>query len=192
MGSRVLLMPYDAIAARTPTKKRGDGPLLYPGGLNVQRGARPRPRAGANRMFKAQGSGLYLPKGLPGMPYDPAKAFTFSRRESTPAWPSNNLENVTSFLSGAEAWIVFASWTASWSMSATASKSFSFRPRVVMAGAPILTPPGKSAETSPGTAFLFSVIWQTSQIFSIFEPVTPSGFKSQSTKWLSVPPVASL
>ena len=34
----------------------------------MQRGARPRPRAGANRMSKAQGSGLYLPKGLPGMP----------------------------------------------------------------------------------------------------------------------------
>ena len=28
----------------------------------------------------------------------------------------------------------------------------------------------ESADTSPGTAFLFSVIWQTSQIFSILEP----------------------
>ena len=97
------------------------------------------------------------------------------REESTPAWPSSNFVNVTSFLSGALAWMVLASWTAPWSMSATASKSASLRPRVVMAGAPMRTPPGESAETSPGTAFLFSVIWQTSQIFSILLPVTPSG-----------------
>ena len=65
-----LIPPTLRAAANSPRPppKKGDGPLLYPGGLNVQRGARPRPRAGANRMSRPQGSGLYLPKGLPGMP----------------------------------------------------------------------------------------------------------------------------
>ena len=65
----------------------------------------PADGAGADRcgMSKPQGSGLYLPKGLPGMPYDAAKAFTFFLRASTPAWPSSSFENVTSFLSGADA-----------------------------------------------------------------------------------------
>ena len=48
-------------------------------------------------MFKPQGSGLYLPKGLPGMPYDAAKALTFVRSASTPSWLARSLEKVKAF-----------------------------------------------------------------------------------------------
>ena len=54
-----------------------------------------------------------------------------------------------------------------------ASKSDSLRPREVMAGAPMRTPPGASADTSPTTAFLFSVMCTRSHAFSILLPFTP-------------------
>merc|ERR1712061_561609 len=71
-------------------------------------------------------------------------------------------------------------------------KSSAAQPRVVIAGAPMRTPPGDKAEASPCTALRFSVIDAISQTFSSFEPVRPCGRKSQSTKWLSVPSLASL
>ena len=40
-----------------------------------------------------------------------------------------------------------------------------------MAGAPMRTPPGVMAETSPTTAFLFKVMWHRSQHLSILLPV---------------------
>jgi hypothetical protein len=43
------------------------------------------------------------------------------------------------------------------------SMSFSVRPRLVIAGVPMRTPPGFMADTSPTTAFLFRVMWQASQ-----------------------------
>ena len=75
----------DAIAARTPNRKQGDAPTTISKGNYV--GRRPaRDGAGAELYgHRAQGSGLYLPKGLPGMPYDAAKAFTFVRSASTPS-----------------------------------------------------------------------------------------------------------
>merc|ERR1712146_659579 len=54
------------------------------------------------------------------------------------------------------------------------------------------TPPGDNADASPGTVFLFRVIETQSQTFSTLEPVRPCGRRSHKTKWLSVPPVASL
>lgn len=54
-----------------------------------------------------------------------------------------------------------------------ASKSASRRPREVMAGAPMRTPPGASALTSPTTAFLFSVMCTRSHAVSILFPFTP-------------------
>lgn len=63
--------------------------------------------------------------------------------------------------------------SALWRSSAMDSKSFSTRPREVMAGAPIRTPPGAIALTSPTTAFLFSVMWHKSHAFSILLPVMP-------------------
>lgn len=53
------------------------------------------------------------------------------------------------------------------------SKSGSWRPRLVMAGAPMRTPPGASALTSPTTAFLFSVMCTRSHAFSILFPLMP-------------------
>lgn len=47
------------------------------------------------------------------------------------------------------------------------------RPREVMAGAPMRTPPGVMAETSPTTAFLLSVMCARSHTLSILLPVTP-------------------
>ena len=72
------------------------------------------------------------------------------------------------------------------------SKSASLRPRDVIAGAPMRTPPCAIAETSPWTAFLLSVMCIFSKIFSILEPVSPSGRRSHSIRWFSVPSVASL
>ena len=53
-------------------------------------------------------------------------------------------------------------------------------------------PPGASAEASPNTAFLFRVMCSMSQMVSIFEPVSPQGRRSHSTRWFSVPSVTSL
>mmetsp|Transcript_113733 Transcript_113733/g.157387 ORF Transcript_113733/g.157387 Transcript_113733/m.157387 type:complete len:293 (-) Transcript_113733:90-968(-) len=66
------------------------------------------------------------------------------------------------------------------------------QPRVVIAGAPMRTPPGERAEASPCTALRFSEMDASSQTFSTLEPVKPCGLKSQSTRWLSVPSLASL
>jgi hypothetical protein len=48
-------------------------------------------------------------------------------------------------------------------------------PRDVMAGAPMRTPPGVMADTSPTTAFLLSVMCARSHTLSILLPVTPCG-----------------
>jgi hypothetical protein len=69
--------------------------------------------------------------------------------------------------------------------SAIFTKSASSSPRLVMAGAPMRTPPGVIALTSPTTAFLLRVMWHMSHAFSILLPVTPSGRRSHSTRWLS-------
>mmetsp|Transcript_13536 Transcript_13536/g.39232 ORF Transcript_13536/g.39232 Transcript_13536/m.39232 type:complete len:233 (+) Transcript_13536:84-782(+) len=90
------------------------------------------------------------------------------------------------------AWTALHSSSTSWRKAAICLKSPSPRPLEVIAGAPIRTPPGVIADTSPTTAFLFSVMWQRSHAFSIFDPVTPSGRKSHRIKWLSVPPVTKL
>uniref|UniRef100_A0A7C9E3M6 Uncharacterized protein n=1 Tax=Opuntia streptacantha TaxID=393608 RepID=A0A7C9E3M6_OPUST len=82
--------------------------------------------------------------------------------------------------------------TALWRNSAICSKSFSTNPLEVMAGAPILTPPGAKALLSPNTAFLFTVMLHRSQSFSTLFPVNPRGRRSQRTRWFSVPPVTSL
>mmetsp|Transcript_677 Transcript_677/g.1780 ORF Transcript_677/g.1780 Transcript_677/m.1780 type:complete len:219 (+) Transcript_677:65-721(+) len=81
-----------------------------------------------------------------------------------------------------------AIWMPLWTRSATFSKSSSTKPRVVSAGAPILMPPGTMALLSPGTEFLFSVIWHRSKMVSTLAPSTPFGFRSTSTRWFSVPP----
>mmetsp|Transcript_37835 Transcript_37835/g.75401 ORF Transcript_37835/g.75401 Transcript_37835/m.75401 type:complete len:254 (-) Transcript_37835:632-1393(-) len=76
--------------------------------------------------------------------------------------------------------------------SAIRLKSSWVQPRVVMAGDPMRTPPGESAEASPCTALRFKEIDAISQTFSSLEPVRPCGRKSQRTRWLSVPSLASL
>jgi len=55
--------------------------------------------------------------------------------------------------------------------SAICSKSGSLSPLDVMAGAPMRTPPGVMADTSPTTAFLLRVMWHRSQHLSILLPV---------------------
>mmetsp|Transcript_90730 Transcript_90730/g.256433 ORF Transcript_90730/g.256433 Transcript_90730/m.256433 type:complete len:216 (+) Transcript_90730:445-1092(+) len=70
--------------------------------------------------------------------------------------------------------------------------SATLQPRVVIAGEPMRTPPGDSAEASPWTALRFSEIEANSQTFSTLEPVRPCGRRSQRTRWLSVPSLASL
>ncbi len=54
-----------------------------------------------------------------------------------------------------------------------ASKSASLSPREVMAGAPMRTPPGARALTSPTTAFLLRVMCTRSHAFSILLPLMP-------------------
>mmetsp|Transcript_9990 Transcript_9990/g.29836 ORF Transcript_9990/g.29836 Transcript_9990/m.29836 type:complete len:242 (-) Transcript_9990:172-897(-) len=71
-------------------------------------------------------------------------------------------------------------------------KSSSVQPRVVIAGEPMRTPPGESAEASPCTALRFREMEAPSQTFSSLEPVRPCGRRSQRTRWLSVPLLASL
>mmetsp|Transcript_32391 Transcript_32391/g.100993 ORF Transcript_32391/g.100993 Transcript_32391/m.100993 type:complete len:254 (+) Transcript_32391:211-972(+) len=71
-------------------------------------------------------------------------------------------------------------------------KSSSVQPRVVIAGEPMRTPPGESAEASPCTALRFREMEAPSHTFSSFEPVRPWGRRSQRTRWLSVPSLASL
>mmetsp|Transcript_43101 Transcript_43101/g.105384 ORF Transcript_43101/g.105384 Transcript_43101/m.105384 type:complete len:227 (-) Transcript_43101:762-1442(-) len=71
------------------------------------------------------------------------------------------------------------------------SKSFSTRPRVVMAGAPTRRPWGTSALLSPGTVFLLQCRLASSMMRSALAPSTPLGLRSTSTKWLSVPPETS-
>mmetsp|Transcript_19598 Transcript_19598/g.47454 ORF Transcript_19598/g.47454 Transcript_19598/m.47454 type:complete len:256 (-) Transcript_19598:610-1377(-) len=81
--------------------------------------------------------------------------------------------------------------TPSHTSSATCSKSASVKPREVSAAVPMRTPPGISAEVSPATEFLLSVIDASSNTFSALEPVSPAGRRSQRTRWLSVPPEMS-
>mmetsp|Transcript_31436 Transcript_31436/g.68743 ORF Transcript_31436/g.68743 Transcript_31436/m.68743 type:complete len:269 (+) Transcript_31436:84-890(+) len=76
--------------------------------------------------------------------------------------------------------------------SPTLTKSASNRPREVMAGVPMRTPPGLSALASPNTAFLLRVMWPSSQTFSILFPEMLSGRISHRRRWLSVPPVTIL
>lgn len=65
-------------------------------------------------------------------------------------------------------------------------------PLLVIAGVPILTPPGVTADLSPLKLFLFTVMPPRSRHRSSLEPLIPSGRASHRNRWLSVPPVASL
>mmetsp|Transcript_23502 Transcript_23502/g.65093 ORF Transcript_23502/g.65093 Transcript_23502/m.65093 type:complete len:242 (-) Transcript_23502:1727-2452(-) len=89
-------------------------------------------------------------------------------------------------------WIFSAIWQQRSRKRAICLKSAVVQPRVVIAGEPMRTPPGERADASPCTALRFSVIDAHSQTFSTLEPVRPCGRRSQSTKWLSVPSLASL
>ena len=53
---------------------------------------------------------------------------------------------------------------------------------------PSLSPPGFRALLSPGHVFLLTVMLQSSQTFSTRAPSNPLGRRSNSTRWLSVPP----
>lgn len=66
--------------------------------------------------------------------------------------------------------------------------SDSFKPLVVSAGVPNLTPPGFMALLSPGTVFLLQAIDISSRTFSTRAPFMPFGLKSSHIMWLSVPP----
>mmetsp|Transcript_14894 Transcript_14894/g.17118 ORF Transcript_14894/g.17118 Transcript_14894/m.17118 type:complete len:222 (-) Transcript_14894:21-686(-) len=79
----------------------------------------------------------------------------------------------TNLVEGDAAWMCFPISTARVKNSATSSKFFSVRPRVVRAGVPSRTPPGVIALLSPTILFLFAVMWQKSNNFSILEPVMP-------------------
>mmetsp|Transcript_5467 Transcript_5467/g.19949 ORF Transcript_5467/g.19949 Transcript_5467/m.19949 type:complete len:216 (-) Transcript_5467:845-1492(-) len=84
--------------------------------------------------------------------------------------------------------MVAVSWMPRSMKSATATKSCSTKPRVVMAGAPMRMPPGTTAERSPGTEFLLRVMAARSSTASTRAPSRPLGRRSSSTRWLSVPP----
>mmetsp|Transcript_28217 Transcript_28217/g.63810 ORF Transcript_28217/g.63810 Transcript_28217/m.63810 type:complete len:202 (-) Transcript_28217:590-1195(-) len=68
-------------------------------------------------------------------------------------------------------------------------KSDAVAPRVVMAQLPKRTPPGEAGEVSPGRALRLRTKEIRSQRRSILEPERPTGRRSQSKRWLSVPPV---
>mmetsp|Transcript_4310 Transcript_4310/g.19238 ORF Transcript_4310/g.19238 Transcript_4310/m.19238 type:complete len:209 (-) Transcript_4310:114-740(-) len=85
----------------------------------------------------------------------------------------------------------FAMWMPRTTKSATFSKSASTNPRVVSAGVPKRKPPGTIALLSPGTVFLLHATCASSRTRSTREPSTPSGRRSASTRWLSVPPETS-
>lgn len=68
------------------------------------------------------------------------------------------------------------------------SKSFSFKPLVVIAGEPIRIAEGKRALLSPGTVFLLMYMHKSFRISYILAPSTPLLLISAKSKWLSVPP----
>ena len=58
--------------------------------------------------------------------------------------------------------LAWAIWMPRCRKSATCTKSASRKPRVVRAGVPTRMPPGTTALWSPGTLFLFRVMWARS------------------------------
>mmetsp|Transcript_26385 Transcript_26385/g.79535 ORF Transcript_26385/g.79535 Transcript_26385/m.79535 type:complete len:242 (+) Transcript_26385:150-875(+) len=106
-------------------------------------------------------------------------------------WPGRAASKSLSFLPFS-AWTLSAIWQQRSRKQAIWRKSSAPQPRVVIAGVPTRTPPGESAEASPCTALRFSEMEAPSQTFSSLEPVSPCGRRSQSTRWLSVPSLASL
>mmetsp|Transcript_109442 Transcript_109442/g.274135 ORF Transcript_109442/g.274135 Transcript_109442/m.274135 type:complete len:254 (+) Transcript_109442:471-1232(+) len=120
-----------------------------------------------------------------------AQASTSLRNCTTSALSAKPASKSFSFLPFS-CWTFRAIWQQRSRNSAIFLKCSVVQPRVVIAGEPMRTPPGDSAEASPCTALRFSEMEESSQTFSSFEPVSPWGRKSQSTKWLSVPSLASL
>merc|ERR1712072_305128 len=128
---------------------------------------------------------------MPGKPKALAKASTSFLTSSTSLHTFNPASKSLSFLPFSF-WICSAIWQQRSKKPAIFSKSALVQPRVVMAGVPMRTPPGESADASPWTAFRFSEIDAASHTFSTLEPVRPCGRRSHRTKWLSVPSLASL
>mmetsp|Transcript_113734 Transcript_113734/g.157394 ORF Transcript_113734/g.157394 Transcript_113734/m.157394 type:complete len:254 (-) Transcript_113734:393-1154(-) len=120
-----------------------------------------------------------------------AHSCTSFLRATMSALPSRPSSKSFSFLPFS-AWIFSAIWQQRSRKAAIFWKSSALQPRVVMAGEPMRTPPGDKAEASPCTALRFREIEAISQTFSSLEPVRPCGRRSQSTRWLSVPSLASL
>mmetsp|Transcript_1936 Transcript_1936/g.4493 ORF Transcript_1936/g.4493 Transcript_1936/m.4493 type:complete len:264 (+) Transcript_1936:103-894(+) len=83
-------------------------------------------------------------------------------------------------------------WIALSTNCAISSKSFSTRPRLVMAGAPMRRPWGCMADLSPGTVFLLQCRFASSITRSTRAPSTPLSRRSTSTRWFSVPPETRL
>ena len=129
-----------------------------------------------------------LSRVKPGISNASAKASTFPFNAATSLLPSMPFFQSTNFLPCVSCAFkpIFA---ASSKNTAICSKSFSTKPRLVIAGAPMRHPPGVKALASPNTAFLFNVMCTESQMYSILDPVKPFGRKSHNTKWFSVPPV---
>mmetsp|Transcript_123991 Transcript_123991/g.332959 ORF Transcript_123991/g.332959 Transcript_123991/m.332959 type:complete len:242 (-) Transcript_123991:664-1389(-) len=107
------------------------------------------------------------------------------------AFPCRPASKSLSFLPFS-AWTLRATWQHLSRNPAIFTKSSVVQPRVVMAGVPMRTPPGESAEASPCTALRLSEMDASSHTFSSLEPVRPWGRRSHNTRWLSVPSLASL
>mmetsp|Transcript_18151 Transcript_18151/g.37422 ORF Transcript_18151/g.37422 Transcript_18151/m.37422 type:complete len:201 (-) Transcript_18151:879-1481(-) len=143
---------------------------------------------------------IYGPRGLvyfislgsnPGMGKVVANLLTRSRMSLRVSSPSNKAAKSLS-LGPDFSWSLREASRTSCKNSPICSKSSSHILRVVRAGAPMRTPPGVTADRSPGTQFLLRVMQTESQAFSYLDPVIPWGLRSHKTKWFSVPPEAIL
>ena len=109
----------------------------------------------AREEFAAHTSMLSLVKA--GMSKEEENASTSARRAATLGLPSRPFFQSFNILP----WLACTSKHRSTALpkkSATTTKSFSTRPREVIAGVPMRTPPGDNALASPKTAFLFKVM----------------------------------
>mmetsp|Transcript_128736 Transcript_128736/g.400535 ORF Transcript_128736/g.400535 Transcript_128736/m.400535 type:complete len:280 (-) Transcript_128736:452-1291(-) len=127
----------------------------------------------------------------PGYPKVLAQASTSALSALISGLPESPVSKSFSFLPFS-AWILSAIWQQRSRKAPIFRKSSVVQPLVVIAGAPMRTPPGERAEASPCTALRFREMEASSQTFSSFEPVRPWGRRSQRTRWLSVPSLASL
>mmetsp|Transcript_21863 Transcript_21863/g.70613 ORF Transcript_21863/g.70613 Transcript_21863/m.70613 type:complete len:232 (-) Transcript_21863:166-861(-) len=121
----------------------------------------------------------------------PAKASTSARSSANSGHGSAlsaALKSASFLPTLAEALTCFAISTPRWMKWATASKSSSTKPREVSAGVPTRMPPGMKADLSPGTVFLLRATLAISRTDSTRAPSMPEGFRSTSSRWLSVPP----